>query len=81
MLGSQVLGLNPGSACVCLVTFGKLVFFSVPASQIPDLEWRPEDGEVTQAHNPFPETLGQRGFRFQNLLFYNGHMVHLPYVS
>lgn len=78
MLGNQTLGLNPGSACVCLVTLGELVCFSVPASQMPELEWTLEDCEVTQAHNLFSKTLGQMGFRFQNLLFYNGNVVHIP---
>ena len=32
-----------------------------------DLEWILEDGEVTGAHNPISETVGQMDARFQNL--------------
>lgn len=42
-----------------------------------DLERRLEDGGVTPAHSPLSETLGQMGFRFQNLFPSNGHTVHL----
>lgn len=64
------MGLNPSSACVYLVTLGKLVHFSVPASHIPDREWTHEDHEIIQAYNLLPEALGQMGFRFQNFCYF-----------
>lgn len=82
VLGSQIMGLNPSSACVYLVTLGRLVHFSVPASQIPDLEWTHEDHEIIQAYKLLPETLGQMWFRFQNFCYFiKDNMVHVPYVS
>lgn len=75
MLGSQIPVLSPGSIYVCLVTLGKLVHFSVPSSQTAGLGWRLE------AHSLLSETQGQREFRFQNLLFYEGNVSRVPHVS
>lgn len=44
-------GFESCSACVFLLTLGKLVCFPLSATQIPNLEQTLEDCEVTQAHN------------------------------
>ena len=54
---------------VCLMTLGRLVFFSVPASQTPDLGWMLEDEEVTQAQAPYLKLWAKWGSDFRICYF------------
>lgn len=68
VLSSQMLGLNPVSACV--FDFGQVILLLCLYLPDTDLEWMIEEGKITQAHNPLSETLGQTEARLQNPCYF-----------